>query len=264
MPTCLLVRHGRTAANAAGVLAGWTPGVALDDRGREQVDELAARLAEIPVVALVSSPLERCAETTERLVAGAGWDGVPSSVEADLGECRYGAWTGRPLSELAKEPLWPVVQDHPSAMVFPSGDDYPGEAMADMAHRAVSAIRRWDAAVLAEHGPHAVWVAVSHGDVIKAIVADACGTPLDLFQRYHVGPASLTAISYTPKRPFLMRLNDTGAEVASLVPKPPPSQTAGGADEAGGTAQGAGGASGGRGPGADPSGDAALGGGTRD
>ncbi len=222
MATVLLLRHGRTSANASGVLAGWTPGVELDDRGRDQADALGARLADAPLALVVTSPLIRCRQTAERVVAARASAGSPVPVREDerLGECRYGSWTGRPLKELASEPLWRTVQNQPSAARFPDGDDYPGESLRDMAARAVNAIRQIDALVEAEHGPSALWAAVSHGDVIKAIVADAAGTPLDLFQRYLIDPASLSVVRYTTARPFLVRFNDTGT--APVAPPAPP------------------------------------------
>ncbi len=221
MPTVLLVRHGRTTANAAGVLAGWLPDVDLDEVGRDQADSLGRRLAEARLVParVVSSPLPRCVETAQRLVAEV--DGIPIEVDERLGECRYGAWTGRPLAELSKEPLWRVVQDHPSAATFPDGEGetagMPGESIAAMAARAVAAVRELDTAVAAQHGPEAVWVAVSHGDVIKAILADAAGTHLDLFQRIVVDPASISVVRYTSSRPFVVRTNDVGGTLAGLV-----------------------------------------------
>ena len=160
MATVLLIRHGRTTANATGVLAGWTPGVDLDDRGREQAQALGARLAEVPLVVAVSSPLTRCLATADLVLAGRD---VPRREDDRLGECRYGAWTGRTLVELAKEPLWRVVQSQPSAARFPDGDAHPGESILQMAARAVTAIREIDAAVETEHGPGAVWAAVSGG-----------------------------------------------------------------------------------------------------
>lgn len=214
MPTVLLVRHGRSTANTSGVLAGWTPGVALDDRGREQAEALALRLGGLPLAAIVSSPLQRCQETVAPLVKKTGLRRV---TEKRLGECRYGDWTGRKLTELVKEPLWRVVQAHPSAAVFPGPE---GEAMAAMAARGVAAIRHWDARIAAEHGPGAVWVACSHGDVIKAIVADAMATHLDNFQRIVIDPGSVTAITYTETRPFVLRVNDVGGDVAAYAPPP--------------------------------------------
>lgn len=229
MPTCLLVRHGRTHANASGTLAGWTPGVGLDDRGRDQVRDLARRLTDVPVRAIVSSPLQRCRETANLLVEHA-WPRMTVTDLEDLGECRYGAWTGRSLRDLATEDLWKVVQEQPSAAVFPDGDEFAGESIAAMAARGVRAIREADARVAQEFGPDSLWVAVSHGDVVKAILADASGAHLDSFQRFVVGPASVSAIRYTRTRPYLLRANDTGADLGALLP--PPKESSSGTDAA--------------------------------
>ncbi|MEU8804393.1 histidine phosphatase family protein [Spirillospora sp. NPDC048819] len=217
MTTLLLVRHGLTAMTGP-VLAGWTPGVRLDDRGRAQVARLAGRLAPLPLAAVVTSPLERCAETAEAIAAG--HDGPIEKIETDerFGEVRYGDWTGRPLKELAEEPLWKVVQSHPSAVRFPGE---AGESLAGAQHRAVTAVRDWNERIAAEHGPDALYAVCSHGDIIKGIVADALGLHLDQFQRIQADPASLTVVRYTETRPFVVRVNDTGGDVAGLVPKPP-------------------------------------------
>jgi probable phosphomutase (TIGR03848 family) len=208
--TVLLLRHGRTTANAGGVLAGWTPGVQLDDAGRGQAQAVGERLAKVPLAAVVSSPLERCRQTADAVVAGR-----KIAVETDdrLGEARYGDWTGRTIKELAKEPLWKVVQQHPSAAVFPGPE---GEGLAQTQARAVAAVRAWNATL----GPDAVWLACSHGDVIKAILADALGLHLDQFQRLVVDPASLSVVTYTETRPFVLRINDTGGDVSGLIPPP--------------------------------------------
>lgn len=221
MATVLLLRHGRTAANTSGVLAGWTPGIGLDDRGREQAEALAARIADagITVCRVVSSPLQRCQETAAIVVAKAA-EGIPIEEDDRLGEARYGAWTGRRLGELAKEELWRVVQDQPSAARFPDGDVYPGESMAQMQSRALDAVRGLDAEVEKAHGADAIWVAVSHGDVIKSILADAAGAHLDQFQRIQVDPASVSVVRYTARRPFLLRSNDTGGDLGALRPPP--------------------------------------------
>lgn len=230
MPLCLLIRHGHSTSNADGVLAGWTPGVSLTDRGREQVGTLGARLAELPVVRLVGSPLQRCVETADAL-AGAREQPLQREVDDELGECHYGAWTGRALRDLGKEPLWRTVQDHPSAATFPDGEAYAGESLAAMSARAVSAVRRHDAAVAAEHGPHAIWIAVTHGDIIKAVLAEAAGTHLDLFQRFQADPASVSAIRYTTGRPFVVSTNDNGGDVQRLLPPPPPADGEAAANE---------------------------------
>ena len=138
MTTVLLVRHGRTTANDAGVLAGWTEGVALDETGQAQVRALAGRLTPVPLVAVVTSPLQRCRETTDLLVEGGD---VPVHPDDRLGEVRYGEWSGQELKKLAKEPLWKVVQSHPSAMTFPGEG---GESLRGMADRAVDAVRDWN------------------------------------------------------------------------------------------------------------------------
>jgi probable phosphomutase (TIGR03848 family) len=207
MTTLLLVRHGLTAMTGP-VLAGWTPGVHLDDRGKAQAEAVAERLRPLPLTAIVSSPLDRCLDTAGIIAAGRDQE---ITVEQRLGECKYGDWTGRPLKELLKEPLWKVVQAHPSAAVFPGPE---GEGLADTQARAVAAVRDWNAKL----GPDATWLACSHGDVIKAIAADALGMHLDLFQRITIDPCSVTVIRYESLRPFVLRLNDTGGAIESLLP----------------------------------------------
>lgn len=210
MATALLVRHGRTTANATGLLAGRAEGVSLDQVGHDQAALTADRLAAVPLVAVVSSPLERCQQTARHILDRQAR--TPSApVDPDLTECDYGRWQGRMLSELATEDLWPLVQSHPSGVVFPGG-----ESMAAMQARAVAAIRRHDAAVEAEHGPEAVWVAVSHGDIIKSILADALGMHLDLFQRISVGPASVSIIRYGAGRPNVHATNTDGGDLSWL------------------------------------------------
>ncbi len=212
MATLVLLRHGRTTANADGVLAGWTPGVGLDDTGRIQADAVGQRLRPLPFRGVVVSPLQRCQETLQRVFDGSPDNGAPA-VDDRLGECRYGEWEGQPLKKLAKEPMWKIVQSHPSAAVFPGG-----EPLAATAGRAVTAVREWDARITEQHGSDALWLACSHGDVIKAIVADALGLHLDQFQRIVVEPCSVTVIRYTPLRPFVLKLNDLGSDLSALVP----------------------------------------------
>ena len=214
MATVLLVRHGRTAANTAGILAGRSPGVELDDVGRSQAATLGERMTAVPLATLVSSPLRRCRQTLQALVAARA-DPVPTAVDAGLIECGYGDWTGKSLKELSKEKLWKTVQQQPSAVRFPGG-----EAMTEMAARAVGAVRSWDDKVSAEHGEDAVWVAVSHGDVIKAILADALGMHLDAFQRINVDPGSLSVVRYTPHRAFVLTMNSNAGSLAHLAAKP--------------------------------------------
>lgn len=211
MATLILVRHGRSTANTSGLLAGRTPGVALDERGTAQAAALAGRLAGVPLSAVVSSPLQRCQETLRPLLDARPELAVHS--EDRISECDYGDWSGRKLAELNDEPLMKIVQQHPSAAAFPGG-----ESMRGMQARAVEAVRDWNVRVEKEHGEDAVFLMCSHGDIIKALVADALGMHLDLFQRIHVDPCSVTVVRYTRLRPFLVRLGDTG-DLDGLAPR---------------------------------------------
>ncbi len=211
MPTVVLVRHGRTHANTSGVLAGWSEGVLLDEHGHKQAATVADRLAEIRLSAIVSSPLARTQQTAEAIALAQRPPSTQIHLDEALGECHYGDWTGRELKALAKDPLWKAVQSHPSSVTFPGG-----ESLSGMQQRAIAAIRRWN-----EHlGDSAVYAVVSHGDVIKSILADALGTHLDLFQRIVVDPCSISIIDYTKARPFVVRSNDSGSDLSFLVRKP--------------------------------------------
>jgi probable phosphomutase (TIGR03848 family) len=211
MRLLLLLRHAVTEHTGAR-LSGWMPGLHLSEAGREQAGALAGRLEAVPLDAIYASPLERCQETAAPLAEAKG---LKVETLDDVGEVRYGDWTGRTLKELAKEPLWKVVQTQPSAATFPGG-----ESLATMQARVVDAVRRRDAAIEAEHGPGAVWVAVSHGDLVKAVLADALGMHLDQFQRIVVDPASVSVVTYTPLRPFVVRANDVGGDLSFLAPRP--------------------------------------------
>ena len=214
MPTVILVRHGRTAANAGGVLAGWTPGVHLDDKGREQAAALGERMRAVPLAAVVTSPLERTRETADALLAGRDPQ-PPLHVDDRVGEARYGDWTNQPLKTLAKDPLWKVVQAHPSAAVFPGPE---GEGLADMSARAIAAVRDWNQRLSGDGDP--TYALVSHGDVIKAIVADALGLHLDNFQRIVIDPASVSVIRYPAGRPMVLAVNGPGRDLDALVSPP--------------------------------------------
>jgi len=224
MATVILVRHGRSTANTAGVLAGCTPGVGLDDHGHGQALAAAERLRGLNVVELVVSPLQRCAETAVPIAAVTGLTPV---IDDGLVEVDYGAWQGQAIKDLLEEPLWSTVQGHPSAATFPDG-----ESMAAMAARSAAAVRRRDAAIEAEHGPNAIWVAVSHGDIIKAVLADALGMHLDLFQRLAVSPASLSIVQFGAKRPTVIGLNTQAGNLSWLAGSPHGQVVGGGAGPA--------------------------------
>ncbi len=210
--TVILLRHGRSTANTALTLAGRTPGVELDEIGRSQATALRDRLGGLPVEAVVRSPLLRCRQTVEPLADALG---LAPEIEEGLIEVDYGDWTGRPLKELVSEHMWSVVQQHPSSAVFPGG-----ESLAEMATRAVETVRRHDRTLAEQAGRDVLWVACSHGDVIKSVLADAYGMHLDQFQRIVVDPASLSVVRYTTHRPFVLRVNDTGGDLAGLRAAP--------------------------------------------
>lgn len=205
MPVVILVRHGRTTANTAGILAGWSPGVFLDEDGEKQAVRTAERLSAVALDAIVSSPLDRTMQTADAIALKQ--NDVARHVDDRLGECQYGDWTNKTLTELADEPLWRTVQAHPSAVTFPGG-----ESMAAMQHRAVSAVREWNETL----GADAVYAVVSHGDVIKAILADALGMHLDAFQRIQADPCSISVVRYTELRPFVVVMNDSNMDLGSL------------------------------------------------
>lgn len=221
MATVILVRHGRTTANADGILAGRAEGVSLDDVGIAQANDVGTRLASVPLARIVSSPLSRCKATASAL-RGPGHP--PVRVAQGLTECDYGDWQGRSLKELAQDPLWATVQSQPSAARFPSG-----ESMPEMAVRAAAVVRRIDG----ELEPADVWAAVTHGDVIKAILADALGLHLDLFQRIQVDPGSVSIVRYGSARPQVVAVNTHAGDLSWLAAPAPEASVGGGAGPVG-------------------------------
>lgn len=211
MPTLILARHGRSTSNTAGTLAGRTPGIALDQTGIAQAEAAATRLSEVSLAAAYTSPLERCRQTARILLRDKD---IRASAQRGIIEVDYGEWSGRRLAELARKPLWRTVQQQPSAARFPDG-----ESLSEVSARAVTTVRRLDAQVAREHGGDAVWLAVSHGDVIKAVLADALGMHLDQFQRILVDPASLSVIRYAEEGVAVLTMNSTSGSLAHLRSK---------------------------------------------
>jgi probable phosphomutase (TIGR03848 family) len=211
--TVILLRHGRSTSNTAHVLAGRSEGVDLDDKGREQAAELVDRIGDLPIRAVVCSPQLRCRRTVEPLAAALG---IEAKVDDRFAEVDYGEWTGRKIADLVNEPMWGVVQAHPSAAVFPGG-----EGLAQVQARAVAAVRDHDTRLAEQHGGDALWLACTHGDVIKAVVADALGLHLDGFQRVSADPASMSVIRYTRLRPFVLHVNHTGSRLTSALAAAP-------------------------------------------
>lgn len=205
MTTVLLVRHGQTPSTGK-VLPGRARGLHLSERGREQADQVAARLAELPSISAVyASPLERTRETAAPIAAATG-----HRVVADKGllECDFGEWTGASLRRLMKKPEWSTVQRTPSSFRFPGG-----ESFSEMQHRMVSAVDRLRHA----HAGTTI-VCVSHADTIKAAMAHALGTPLDLFQRIVISPCSVSVISWAGDGPVVLAVNSTARSLTELAP----------------------------------------------
>ena len=191
----LLIRH---AVNdwVGERLAGWTPGVHLNDEGRAQAEALVQRLAEVPLAAIYSSPLERTLQTAQPLARARD---LAVTVRPALGEARYGEWTGRTLKELKEEALWPVVQVYPTGVRFPGG-----ESMLEVQARLVAELDG-----IRDAHPGQTVAVFSHSDPIKLAVATYAGLPTDLFQRLTIGPASVTAFTFTQFGPRLICLNHT-------------------------------------------------------
>jgi probable phosphoglycerate mutase len=199
----LLVRHGRTPTTGS-VLPGRAPGLHLSEEGQRQANAVAERIAAIAgsgaarPVAVYASPLERTAETAKPI---ARLLGLRVRTDRGLLECDFGDWTGAKLNALAKRPEWSQVQRCPSGFRFPGG-----ESFLEMQARITSAVAR-----LIQLHPGGTVVAVSHADPIKAAVAAAAGTPLDLFQRLTVSPCSVSALAYSGTDPHVLTVNSTGS-----------------------------------------------------
>ena len=198
MTQLLVIRHGENEYTRTGRLAGWTKGVRLNETGRKQAQALAERLGKAPITAIYTSPLERALETAVPLAKAKG---LRVKIREGLGEVCYGQWTGKSLKRLARTKLWRVVQQQPSAMQFPEG-----ETLRAVQARAVEAIEEIARAHAKDKGMVA---AVSHGDVIKLIVAYYLGMPIDLFQRIVISTASVTVLRLGHGHPTLVKLNET-------------------------------------------------------
>ena len=197
------MRHGETPTTGT-VLPGRAPGLHLSDRGRAQAELIAERLEGLPIDAIYSSPLERTRETAEPTAARTGLDVVQ---DAGLNECDKGDWTNAVIAEVAALPEWQTVQHIPSAFRFPNGESFP-----QMQARIVGSLE----ALCAAHAGGVV-VCFSHADPIKAAVAHALGTPLDLFQRIVISPGSVSAISFVESQdPAVLLVNSTSEPLSGL------------------------------------------------
>jgi len=209
----VLIRHAHSEANAAGILSGRLPNVHLSEKGLAQSEQLAVRLGNFPVSNLRISPMERCFETISPWINSIVMPNNPRFepiIDEELTEVDYGLWSGKKLSILSKNKLWKTVQESPSQMYFPKG-----EGIAQMQSRAMTSVHQ---AVSSKAKGSAV--IVSHGDVIKSIVASALGMHLDEFQRIVIDPASISILDYSTMKPRVLLLNDSRAVVTDLLVAP--------------------------------------------
>lgn len=200
MSTLILIRHGRTAANAQGILAGRSAGVELDEVGAKASQVLRDKFQDLDVKQVVASPLERTRQT-----ANIVFPKHNVLLHEGLIECDYGDWTGKKLKDLAKDPLWETVRTKPSEVKFPNG-----ETMQAMADRAINSILEISNQLTQEHGEEFIWAAVSHGDIIKSIIAHALGLELDKFQRIYVEPSSVSVLRIQKDDTSVLKVNETG------------------------------------------------------
>jgi probable phosphomutase (TIGR03848 family) len=199
----LLVRHGQTPTTGA-TLPGRARGLHLAETGTAQAEAAATRIGALKKIAAVyASPLERTRETARPIAATRG---LKVQIDRGLLECDFGDWTGAALKDLRKLPEWTTVQRYPSGFRFPAG-----ESFAEMQTRIVGTLDK----LVARH-PGETIVAVSHADPIKAAVAQALGTHLDLFQRIVISPCSISAVMYSPSGPAVLAVNSTGDDLSKL------------------------------------------------
>lgn len=204
MSRIVLLRHAHSTANMKNILAGRTPGVLLSEKGEKQAEKLITRLGTNRFDVIALSPIQRCAATIAPWLASRG-DHMKPEIDQGLSEVEYGDWSGKSLASLRRQKLWKVVQDHPSQMVFPQG-----ESLLEMQARALASFYRVDKI----KGKNARLI-VSHGDVIKAIVAHVLGMHLDQFQRLVIDPASITIIDTSDGVSRLITFNDQSGSISS-------------------------------------------------
>ncbi|TRZ84638.1 MAG: MSMEG_4193 family putative phosphomutase [Streptomycetaceae bacterium] len=204
MTLVVLIRHAHSSANAAGILSGRIADIHLSTQGKKQAKKLATRLGDFEVKSVRISPMIRCAETIEPWATGNGSKVV---IDQGVNEMDYGTWSGRTLKTLSKETLWKTIQENPSKVTFPQG-----ESMRAMQVRAMKSVTE----SAAKRGKGHV-VIVSHGDVIKAIIASCLGMALDDFQRIVIDPASISIVDLSNARPRLLVMNNSSNSINEIL-----------------------------------------------
>ena len=206
MTRIVLIRHAHSQANARGILAGRMEGISLSEKGQAQAVGLVERLGNASISQIRTSPMERCLATMEPWLAQTS-QRTKSVIDEDLSEVDYGLWSGKKLTSLYRHKLWKTVQERPSAMYFPEG-----EGLASMQLRAMRAVTR-----AVESPGKGNRILVSHGDVIKSIVAATLGMHLDQFQKIVIDPASISILDFSGHNGRVLLLNDSQSSIAEIV-----------------------------------------------
>ena len=210
MASIILVRHSRSTANTAGVLAGQAPGISLDEVGQTQAQGLIARIGDVAISRTISSPLQRCIETISPWHQSHGKSAI--EIDNNFIESNYGSWTGQNLSDLAKEPLWKEVQKQPSKVTFPNGESFQ-----EMFSRVSEGLDK----VIENLGDEDNVIIVSHGDIIKLAIAKVLDLPIDNFQKLVIDPASISIVKVEKdgdlKRTALISMNESGTPLIKLL-----------------------------------------------
>jgi probable phosphomutase (TIGR03848 family) len=204
----VFIRHAHSTANDAGILSGQLPGISLSKKGRKQAQDLVDRIGASSFDSVRVSPMQRCEETIAPWINSHYSRGMKSyQIDESLIEMDYGSWSGRKLSSLSREKMWKQIQERPSTVQFPQG-----ERMKAMQKRALTSIS--DALLEKKNGTH---LFVSHGDVLKAVVASLLKMKLDDFQTLVIDPASVTVIDFDGVKSRLLAFNDTHSPIAPLT-----------------------------------------------
>ena len=210
MASIILVRHSRSTANTAGVLAGQAPGISLDEVGQTQAQGLITRIGDVAISRTISSPLQRCIETISPWHQSHGKSAI--EIDNNFIESNYGSWTGQNLSDLAKEPLWKEVQKQPSKVTFPNGESFQ-----EMFSRVSEGLDK----VIENLGDEDNVIIVSHGDIIKLAIAKVLDLPIDNFQKLVIDPASISIVKVEKDgdliRTALISMNESGTPLTKLL-----------------------------------------------
>lgn len=205
----ILLRHAHSIANEKGVLAGRASGITLSKKGLNQAEDLKKRLGNLNPKEIRISPMERCLLTIKPWLSDQEISHKGITIDKGLSEVDYGDWTGKKLSLLSLKKEWRVVQKTPSRMIFPGG-----EALIDVQKRAMKSVMK---SIVRNKGGAILFV--SHGDVIKAIIAEALELELDKFQKIVIDPAAISVLDFSKNKFRVLHLNDSSTQFGYLSKK---------------------------------------------